>query len=609
MFNNIIYFIVVLLIFSIKYPDNAPERPLIFSLAMLFMTWLAFAGYCRFGFRELEKRLKSDGQIPEKNITPAGGYYRMIGRLSVLAVFLFALAVYLFNIKYWLEVIPWIKEFSVVHGLLAISLFLFYLGTIYYFAYPSYRVIFRSEISRSSFMKSNFRMNIPILFPWVFLSLVYDLISVFPFFGIDRYLNTLEGHIIFFICFVTLLMIFIPGFVQFWWGCKPLKETEKAKELYAFLRERRFKYRRLLKWPVFEGTMMTAGIMGIVPRFRYVLVTDSLMDTLTVEELKAVLAHEMGHARYHHLLLYVVFFLGFMVLSSGLSDVFFLLMNLNPFFMKMISSQDPETTSLFYLILSVPLVLALFFYFRYVVGFFMRNFERQADLYSAVITGSSFPIISSLEKIAYFSGESRKTPSWHHFSISERIDCLLRVEGDRGLIRRHNRFLAVSFFIYMICIAGLGYLLNAGPVKNYLTCSLIQGVLTRELHENPGNISLHMKLAGLYHQAGKYRESIDEYEKIIELNPGEAVSLNNLAWLLVTVPDEYLLDKKRALDLAKKAVFLEKSPVFLDTLAEAYFANGFKQEALLTIKEAINAATRDKEYYESQLKKFSGDKQ
>ena len=605
MFNNIIYFIIVLLIFSIKYPDNAPERSLFFSLTMLFLTWLAFGAYCQLGFRDLEKKLKSRYQYSGKYIAPAGRYHAMIARLSVLAVFLFALAVYLFNIKYWFESIPWIKGFSVFHGLLAMMLFLFYLGTIYYFACPAYRLIFHSDIKRSSFIKSNFRMNLPILFPWIFLSLVYDIISLMPFFGPDSFLNTIAGHIVFFICFVGLLIIFIPGLIQFWWGCRPLEETGKIKELYAFLRERGFKYRHLLKWPVFEGRMMTAGIMGIVPRFRYVLITDSLLDALTVEELKAVLAHEMGHARYHHLIFYVFFFLGFMVLSFGLSDAFFSLMNLHPFFLNMIISKDPQSASLFYLILSIPLVMTLFLYFRYIVGFFMRNFERQADLYSATALGSSFPIISSLEKIAYLSGESRNIPNWHHFSIGSRVECLLRAEREPGLASRHNRFLAVSFSIYLICITGLGYFLNSGPVKHYLNFSLIRGVLIQELQKDPENISLHQALSGLYHQMGKYMEAKKEYERIIELNPEDPVSLNNLAWLMVTAPDDDLRDEKRALELAKRAVALDRSPVFLDTLAEAYYANGFNQEAVKTIREAIDTATRNKEYYEKQLRKFS----
>ncbi|MBW1852272.1 MAG: peptidase M48, partial [Deltaproteobacteria bacterium] len=79
-------------------------------------------------------------------------------------------------------------------------------------------------------------------------------------------------------------------------------------------------------------------------------------------------------------------------------------------------------------------------YFRYVMGFFMRNFERQADLYSSVIMESPGATVSSLEKVAYFSGKTRDLPSWHHFSIRERIDFLMKTRENPGLIRRHNRF-------------------------------------------------------------------------------------------------------------------------------------------------------------------------
>jgi hypothetical protein len=51
-------------------------------------------------------------------------------------------------------------------------------------------------------------------------------------------------------------------------------------------------------------------------------------------------------------------------------------------------------------------------------------------------------------------------------------------------------------------------------------------------------------------------------------------------------------------------VKLERSPIFLDTLAEAYYENGLIPEAIDTIKEAISAASDDKDYYEEQLEKF-----
>jgi hypothetical protein len=44
--------------------------------------------------------------------------------------------------------------------------------------------------------------------------------------------------------------------------------------------------------------------------------------------------------------------------------------------------------------------------------------------------------------------------------------------------------------------------------------------------------------------------------------------------------------------------------MFLDTLAEVLYANGFASEATETINEAISMATEGRAYYEGQLRKF-----
>ena len=601
MFNNIIYFIVVLLIFNINYPDSVPESSLLFSIIMLALSWMVFGGYCGKVFQTLVKRL-DQGEGDDGHM--ATQYQRLVFRLSVLAILLFAMAVYFLNLKYWLQMVPGFERFSVLQGALALALFLFYLGTIWHFAYPAYEAIFRPGITRRSFVRSNLRFNLPILFPWFILTFIYDLLALSPWSGPKGILSGVGGQVIFFSTFLTLLMIFMPWFIQHWWGCKPLSPSEKGRQLEGFLRDKGFKYRHLLKWPIFEGRLMTAGIMGIVPRYRYILITDSLLEMLSLEELKAVMCHEMGHAKYRHLLFYLFFFVGFMVLSFGMFDLFFYLFYAHPFFARLISGADTHANNFFYLLLSIPMLMTLVVYFRYVMGFFMRNFERQADLYSAVAMGTPQHTISSLEKIALLSGKSRALPSWHHFSIKERVDYLWRALRNPGLIKRHNRFVATSFLIYLITLAGLGYFLNFSSVKQHMTFTIIENVLNERLLEEPENMALYQDLAVIYQNMGKYREAKEAYEKIIDLDPNQAVSLNNLAWLLVTASHEGLRDERRGLDLAKRAVALERSPVFLDTLAEAYYVNGSIQDAIKTIEEAITLATRNRAYYEKQLRKF-----
>ena len=253
--------------------------------------------------------------------------------------------------------------------------------------------------------------------------------------------------------------------------------------------------------------------------------------------MKAVLAHEMGHAKYRHLLFDILFFVGYMVLSFGLSDLFMYLFYLFPGFPELLAVGESLSISPLYLALSLPMLVTLVVYFRYVMGFFMRNFERQADLYSAKVMGGPSLIISSLEKIAWFSGKSRNLPSWHHFSIRQRVDFLWRMLKEKDLLKRHNRFVLISFFFYLLSLCTLGHVLNFGPVKEQMQYAIVKKVLTDRLEKDPENLAIYYNLAVVNQQMGDNKEAIQYYDRIIERDNHQAGALNNLAWLLVTARD------------------------------------------------------------------------
>jgi Flp pilus assembly protein TadD len=141
-----------------------------------------------------------------------------------------------------------------------------------------------------------------------------------------------------------------------------------------------------------------------------------------------------------------------------------------------------------------------------------------------------------------------------------------------------------------------------------MTYSALENVLQEQVSENPADLGLYENLAMLYHKMEDYEKAKEVYERILALDPDRPVSLNNLAWLLATSDDPRLRDPKRALVLAKRAVSIERMPVYLDTLAEAYFANGYRQEAVKTMREALSKAKKNRDYYEKQLRKFLSDR-
>ncbi len=602
MFNNIIYIIVVVVIFQIN-PGEGLFRLPISAIFIIFLLWLIFAIYCKYRFsRLLGLYISNYTSIGQSQASLA--YQSVVMRLSILSIVIFALSVWLLNLKYWLLKIPGFARFSILPGAAAVLIFFTFLATIWYYGYPAYCAFFKYPIKRWEYVGSQIKLNLSILFPWAILTVCYDLIALLAWPSLRKIFESEIGQFLFFTVFLILLVLFLPPFIKYWWGCSALPRTEKREGIVNFFREAGFKYRDILRWPILGGGIVTAGVMGLLPKFRYILVTDSLLNLLSEEELKAVMAHEMAHIKYRHILFYVLFLLGYMAISFSLFDLFFYLMALQPSFLTLLSGQNGFQAGIFYLLLSLPIVLSIILYFRYIMGFFMRNFERQADLYSAKLMGNAEPTIMSLEKIASVSGQSRHHPSWHHFSIAERVEFLWKSWRDPQLIKRHSRRLALFLIVFLVLITSLGYALNFGPMKRSLDNIFLTHILNRQLIESPDNIEIYKFLAIIYQRRENLIRAQWAYENILRLNPDDGLALNNLSWILATARDKTLLDYPRALTLAKRAVGIERSPTFLDTLAEAYYVNGLHDQALQTMKEALENASENRDYLARQLEKF-----
>ena len=115
--------------------------------------------------------------------------------------------------------------------------------------------------------------------------------------------------------------------------------------------------------------MITAGVMGLIKKFRYILVTPSLLKLLEPEEVDAVIAHEIGHIKKKHLLFYLVFFVGYMLLSYVTFDIMiFAIIYTKPVFW-FISKTGLSQTSVVSGISSIVIICVFLIYFRFIFGF------------------------------------------------------------------------------------------------------------------------------------------------------------------------------------------------------------------------------------------------
>ena len=602
MFGNFIYFILVLLIYLTYQPSDDTFFTTFDSFTLFFCLIFLFSFMTRFQFQRIERRIAK------------GQYLRIdhqfdtaVLHQSIMAILLFAIDIYGLNLPSFIVSLAPFKTIPTLSALLFLLLFVFYLAIIWSFAYDSYQMIYRPGIPRRTYVISNISFSIPVLLPWLFLSGISDIIHALPFESPKRFLNTTGGEVVYFLVFLFGVAIIGPALVQKFWRCKPLENGYHRSRIEGLCQRAGLTYANILYWPIFGGKMITAGVMGLIRKFRYILVTPSLLNLLEPEEVDAVIAHEIGHIKKKHLLFYLVFFVGYMLLSYVTFDILiFAIIYTKPVFW-FISKTGLSQTTVVSGISSIVIICIFLIYFRFIFGFFMRNFERQADTYVYALFDSAKPLITTLEKIAATSGQSAEKPNWHHFSIRQRIDYLRKCETNSSWTTRHDGKVKKSIGVYLTCLfllGILGYQLNVGAMGDRISNHFLEKVILREIEQTPENPNLYSLLGNIYYNSKNWEGVRDSWEKSLALEPDNAQVLNNLAWYYATCEDKRFQDPVRALAMAKLAIRLERLPHVWDTLAESYYVNGMYWEAVEAAKQALTLAGKKRTYYEDQLKKF-----
>ncbi len=109
------------------------------------------------------------------------------------------------------------------------------------------------------------------------------------------------------------------------------------------------------------------------------------------------------------------------------------------------------------------------------------------------------------------------------------------------------------------------------------------------VHIRPDFWNARFALATIRQQQGNFAEAITQYREMLRIRPNDAMSMNNLAWLLATAPHG---DPDEAVDWARKACELtgQRNPSTLDTLGVALAAEGDFEEAIEKAELALRLA-------------------
>ncbi len=216
------------------------------------------------------------------------------------------------------------------------------------------------------------------------------------------------------------LAIGLPSLLRNVWNTAPFPPGERRDVLEGVAARAGFRARALLAWNTGE-LMANAAIVGVGPRTRVVLFSDSLLEQLDSEELAAVFAHEIGHAARRHVLIFVAW-----------AGAFFLIADLAA--NRLFPSEGW---------IGGGLVLCAVVAWLLGFGFASRRFELEADLYCLDLLGDSSALIRALEKVG---GRFRDVASWRHFSTADRVRFLEQASVDpavgdrlRTSLRRWSR--------------------------------------------------------------------------------------------------------------------------------------------------------------------------
>lgn len=440
MFSNLVFLIITLLLISLA---PAGYAALDFDYAWSFLYGLAAYG-CLLGFIYFFNHFLPGFAHRRKNLASA---FVSVLQIAFLAAFQFYFQAYRFVGTYYM--LP--------YTLLAFGM---YLGglTLFYSTVISTRRVFHDNevISSLRHASMQIRMIVPFALPFLMITTFFDVLRLIPNDDFQKWLN--EGFgvwytlgLMFLVALLT--MIFMPAIIQNVWLCKPLPEGDLKTRLQKLCERANFKHGGMLTWTIMNDSL-TAAIVGIVPRYRYVMFTNRLLRSVSPDALEAILAHEIGHSYRKHLWIYPLIIFGMFLttalysylIGDSISHYFVVQNQLHP-------SWTWEMLDALTIFLSYAVIVLL--YFRIVFGYFSRLFERQADLHVFHLGLNPDWMIEALNDIAVQSGNIHLLPSWHHYSIQERIDLIKRAKEDPSLVDKHTRRVKLNVLVYAVLAASL----------------------------------------------------------------------------------------------------------------------------------------------------------
>ena len=398
---------------------------------------------------------------------------------------------------------------------------------------------------------------------------------------------------------LILMVLLAPVVFVKSWGAKAIENGKEYEEIHNELEDSRTPVTAILSWPDSIMPYSTAGVIGFLRGFRYLLISPQLLKELSSEELRAVTAHEAGHLLLQHMLFYLLAFICLLEFFAIAGSTNLLL-------------SWTGVLEISGMLMGVAAILSIILFIRFVIGFLSQNFERQADCHSFERYGIS-PISTALLKVSWLNGINPEQDNWHHYGIRQRIDFLSICVKNPEMLQKHHRHVSrikLWCVVLLVGLLGANYMLNSEIVQTKaLAWKLEQSDENWQLKDAP----MLLKMGDLLYFQNQQDRAELWYRRALELDPEEPHTLNNLSWLLTEKHNNDEQRLQESVILAQQALAIKQAAFIWDTLAEAYLINGKYEAAADAARQALKLAkekmglTRDTDlnYYHERLEKLT----
>lgn len=284
---------------------------------------------------------------------------------------------------------------------------------------------------RLEFISIRFRLYfLLILLPISLFVLARDLATL------STALSESVAALLFGIGLVAMIVVF-PLLILFIWKTSQITPLNLRNELLSICKQNHLRVWDVRRWNT-SNQVINAVVVGMVPRFRLILLSDGLLSHFETNEIQAVLRHEAGHIRLWHLPTRLLF-MALPLLALAICD--FRGFSFHPVASANLLDWLGPTTLL-------PLV-GLATYVLLTTMWLSHQMEYEADIYSiqsdsespasdskttsAICPHRAGDMQGALLRLAAISPSELDRRTFFHPSIRERIDFIERVKESASI--------------------------------------------------------------------------------------------------------------------------------------------------------------------------------